>query len=355
MYTSLGLFFILCVFLGCIVLVTIRVKYGNGLGTKLFVFEASGGLLGVITGFITGWNRLDPEFSLGSLAMTVPFCILSFFILHKWLLRKLKAQIHSIASSSSQLSMAVDQLSSIAEEQVAAVTAVMTTVDESNQSIQAAASSAEDVLAVAQDTSVRGKEGLNIIRELVTIMEGVANTEEFVDAVRSIADQSNLLAVNAAVEAARAKHEGRGFSVVATEIRTLSDESKRMSIKIRNALRRSAEGQRKLSITEGTLEELSRVADDTSDSAKRIVYSVREQAVGLDQIRSAVSAIKENSISTASASEQVFEAARLLDQTSTDLSTFVFGATRSWKPSDDATNVKDELMKKKHPKHRRVV
>ncbi len=156
----------------------------------------------------------------------------------------------------------------------------------------------------------RGRGSLDAIAKQVAEMrDGVGSLparmrsiEDLLDTVKDLADQSNMLALNAAIEATRAGEHGKGFALVAREIRSLADQSIRSTQRIRETLdatrlavadtdRVAGQGATKvreslavMGLTSDTLEQVAVLVRSDADSAAQIAEAVRQQSVGVEQI-----------------------------------------------------------------------
>ncbi len=135
--------------------------------------------------------------------------------------------------------------------------------------------------------------------------------EGLIGMVQDLAEQSNLLAVNASIEAARAGDQGKGFAVVAHEIKTLADQSRGATTQVRSMLEDNRKwvgevvmateqgnkaveaGVSQSQLTGGSIRALTGSVSDSSHSATVIGTLVQQQFVGVDQVASATTSIEE--------------------------------------------------------------
>jgi methyl-accepting chemotaxis protein len=248
--------------------------------------------------------------------------------------------VNVLSSSASEILAATTQVASGASETAAAITQTTTTVDEVKQTALVSSQKAKYVFEnskKANQAAQNGKktvkdtiEGMNNIKEQVeSIAESVVRLSEqsqaigeIIASVNDLAEQSNLLAVNAAIEAAKAGEQGRGFSVVAQEVKSLAGQSKQATAKVRTILNDiqkaistavMATEQGNKAVDAGVKQSLEsqesiRVMADSiiesSQTSTQIAASSQQQLVGMDQVALAMENIKQASVQNVSSSKQ---------------------------------------------------
>ncbi len=260
--------------------------------------------------------------------------------------REIREGVNVLASSASEILAATTQVAAGAAETATAVSETTTIVEEVKQTAQVASQKSKYVADNAQkasQVSEGGKksveqtiDGMNHIREqmesigesIVRLSEQSQAIGEIIATVNDLAEQSNLLAVNAAIEAAKAGEQGKGFAVVAQEIKTLAEQSKQASAQVRAILSdiqkatsaavmateqgsKAVEAGVKQSATAG--ESIRVMADSIAEStqaATQIAASSQQQLIGMDQVALAMENIKQASTQNVASTKQAETAAQ---------------------------------------------
>lgn len=241
--------------------------------------------------------------------------------------RRVNEAVRILASAASDIASTVAQLSVGTSKTSAAVTETTTTVEEVKQAAKLSSEKAKKVSDSAQQAVLVSETGrkatedtvhrMSLIKEqmesigetVVRLSEQSQTIEDIINAVQDIADQSNLLAVNASIEAARAGDQGKGFSIVAHEIKSLSDQSKRATDQVKsilddtrkwvNAVVMATEqgakavdaGVAQSVIAGEAIQSLSNSVSVSSQAASVIHTTSEQQFVGVDQVARAMANI----------------------------------------------------------------
>jgi methyl-accepting chemotaxis protein len=265
-------------------------------------------------------------------------------------LKEVKKTVNILTVSSTQILAATTQVASGIAETASAIRQTTATVEAVRQAAQLSSQKASRVSENAQQAAQVTQSGQKAVDETVSgmndiqnQMEAVANTivrlsEQsqqiggIIATVTDVADQSNLLAVNAAIEAAKAGEQGKGFAVVAQEIKSLAQQSKQATIQVRNIL---SDIQKAISSAVMATEKSSKAVDagvkqstqageaiknlaETSskavDAGTQIVASSQQQAIGMDQIVLAMNNINQAGTENAASMVQAEKAAKGLNE-----------------------------------------
>jgi methyl-accepting chemotaxis protein len=220
-----------------------------------------------------------------------------------------------IAAGNSDLSRRTEAQASSLQETASAMMEMSATVRQNSQHAIEASELASSASTLATQGGVVMEQ---VVRTMSAIKESSRNVFDIVGVIDGIAFQTNILALNASVEAARAGDQGRGFAVVAAEVRTLSQRSAQAATEIKQLVQDSA----------SRVETGSALVDQAGTTMKNIVGSVqsvagimeqisaasRGQSEGIDQIRHAIAHIDEMAQQNAAAVEQAAASARAMQE-----------------------------------------
>ena len=260
-----------------------------------------------------------------------------------------RATAESMHAATAQIRASTQQQAASVAQQLAAVeetTATLSEITESGaqinrraqdvaQNAQVAASNSETGLKAVEDTN----QAMDAIREqaeavaenIVILSERTQAIGEIILTVNDIAERCHLLALNAAIEAAAAGEHGRTFAVVASEIKSLADQSKEATAQVRSnlseiqhginasvmlteeAVKRVGAGKRQTDATQSTIRDLAESVQESVLAFQQIVAGTNQQQIGLEQVIQALQNIREASSQTAAGTRQLEGAAANLN------------------------------------------
>ncbi len=258
---------------------------------------------------------------------------------------ELRHNMAELSNQASELGGASANVSGTAESQAAATSSMAAAVEQLSVSIDQVGANAGDARTVTLDSARRSEESARIIRETIDEMHRIAGSvsetatgiralkdqvgeiSAIVTVIRDIADQTNLLALNAAIEAARAGEQGRGFAVVADEVRKLAERTGTATLQISSmidAIQHKAEtagasmehgvarvgaGVRLASHAGEELQAMRQGSTRVTEAVDAITLALQEQAVAAREIAARVESVSQGTEEMVSTSRQTDAAA----------------------------------------------
>jgi methyl-accepting chemotaxis protein len=261
-----------------------------------------------------------------------------------------------VASASVELSATAEEISKGTDTLTSRAAQTAAAVEEMNATVSQVAQNSGKAATLAQETVQTAKNGGIVVSDTIAGMqhlsEAVSNSAtiiselgkssdqigEIVRVIEDIADQTNLLALNAAIEAARAGEQGRGFAVVADEVRKLAERTTKATKEIGDMIRQIQHDTRGAveSMQQGTQKVSGGVelVNKTGEALTRIVQMVSESA---DMIRQIAVASEEQSVATQQIANDIENVAKVTKESAS-------GANESAKASHDLSQLAVELQ-----------
>jgi methyl-accepting chemotaxis protein len=205
----------------------------------------------------------------------------------------------SLAAASEQVSATAQSMSQGASEQAASVEETSASVEQMSASVQQNADNAKVTEGMSGKAAKEASEGGQAVRDTVQAMKTIADKISIVD---DIAYQTNLLALNAAIEAARAGEHGKGFAVVADEVRKLAERSQEAAQEIGEVAKNSvALAERAGTLLDTIVPSIAKA----SDLVQEIASASNEQSSGIGQINTAITQLSQLTQENSAASEEL--------------------------------------------------
>ncbi|MEE4305484.1 methyl-accepting chemotaxis protein [Pseudomonas alliivorans] len=242
---------------------------------------------------------------------------------------KLRDTLQRISGSATQLASAAEELNAVTDESARGLVQQNNEIEQAATAVNEMTSAVEEVARNATSTSEASRnatasagDGRDLVLETVGAIErmsgDVKETAELIsnlanesrdigkvlDVIRGLADQTNLLALNAAIEAARAGEAGRGFAVVADEVRALAHRTQQSTSEI----------ERMIGSIQGGTEQAVTSMRNSTERAESTLSIAKGAGLALDTINTAVEEINERNLVIASAAEEQAQVAREVDR-----------------------------------------
>jgi len=238
-------------------------------------------------------------------------------------------------STSQQLAAASEAIASGAQEQAASLEETSASLEEITAAVRQSADNANQASQLATSSKDSAEVGQQVVSRAITAMAEInvasAKISDIISTIDEIAFQTNLLAVNAAVEAARAGDEGRGFAVVASEVRSLAQRSavaaKEIKVLIQDSLKKVEAGSELVNRSGETLQGIVGSVKRVTDIVGEIAAASGEQSTGIEQVNTAMTQMDQVTQSNSAQTEELSATAQSLSEQSAHLmelvSTFI--------------------------------
>lgn len=251
----------------------------------------------------------------------------------------------NLNSAAAEILASTQQQAAGTGEQAAAIQQTTSTMEEVTQSGAQISERAKQVAAAAEATSAASNNGLQAVGNTARTMEAIREQAEavaenvvalsertqaigeIIASVNDLAEQSHLLALNAAIEAAAAGEHGRSFSVIASEVKNLADQSREATVQVRSilgdiqkgitssvmlteeAVKRVDSGKQQADVADRTIREMTANIQQSVQAFQQIVAGANQQQIGFSQVMQAIRDIGQASQQSAASTRQLEKAA----------------------------------------------
>lgn len=227
-------------------------------------------------------------------------------------LRHVEESAEQVTAGSENLAQSAQDLAEGATEQAGAVEQLQATMSTITEQVADTVNNLNDTSRKAESYAKSADSSKTDMRELMEAMQRISETskkiENIISDIESIASQTNLLSLNAAIEAAKAGEAGKGFAVVAEQIRMLADESAKSAVDTRTliegALNEIEEGNQVAQKAADSMETVVQGINDISDTSKMLSENSNQQIAALREAEKGIEQISEVVQSNSAASEE---------------------------------------------------
>ncbi len=284
-------------------LLGVILSFGIARGFSLPLGQAVAALEKVAGGDLTASLEVDTKDEVGRMAEALNKAVEKL----SSTMREVADSAANASSSAQQLAAASEAIASGAQEQAASLEETSASLEQISSSVRLSADNARNASELAtgsRNSAVSNQDGASAVAAMAEISKSSVKISDIISTVDEIAFQTNLLAVNAAVEAARAGDEGRGFAVVASEVRSLAQRSSGAAKEIKGLIQDS------LRKVERGSELVNRVAQLVGE----IALTSAEQSTGIEQVNTAMTQMDQVTQSNSAQTEELSATAESLSE-----------------------------------------
>lgn len=254
---------------------------------------------------------------------------------------KISIKASTVASATDQAASNTNAISSAAEEMSSSANSIAKAIEEMSKSLNEVNRKCQKELQIASEANMHAKSSKEVMDKFG---EAAKSIWKIVEVINDIADQTNLLALNATIEAASAGDAGRGFTIVANEVKNLAKQTAKATMEIKKQIE---EMKINTESAVSSIDSVSQVIEEVNSISQNIVDSIQEQSATVAEIAQNISGV---SIGAQEVSRNVSESAKGLSDVAESISgvsnavgNAVHGIAQVKERSDDLTRLSDSL------------